>query len=791
MWASAQWRRRWAALVVAGLVLALTGAVAMAAATGARRAVNAFDRLREATSATDVAISEISDESLESDPLGTLGRLLPLVGATGATFEERYFLRPIGSDLVPLYDIYPVAAQQLLDLPANVPVAISGRLPRPTEASEIALSEHLAEVLRLRPGDRLTLESASMEWVERLFAGGGDPEAASPDGRLLDMVVTGIVVSPLDFIAPVGVIYLTPAFADANRDEIANFPGADIRLADEARARRMVATGLLESGDPQLDAAISMSQSAWGAGQDVSDGLRIAAIGLWVFCTVAAFAGLAAGLLLVRRLARSLAAEFEVLGALGLDRPGRAAYGLALVTPTVAIGTVGAVFGAIVLKPYARIGLADQVEPDRGRFVDWRVLTVGVVILAVVGFAGAARPFIAGERRSATSGGQTRFPRVGRPLAMTLGVRHALGGRTDQAPSHATVAVGACLMTTAIASLAFGASVVRLPEVPASWGGGSDVVMDFGEGQTGQANEPYEQALRSLANDDRVSAVTGMTRFSPEIDGLLIWSIALDSRRGEPIASVLAGRVPRSPDEIGLGRGTMRRLGVDLDDEVSVTLNGTTEMFRLVGQIAFPIGETTIDEGAAISATGSRRFPGFADAIEGYQGTLAWDAGVDAAVATAELVAGGYPVLSPRPPPVVRHLGQVDRLPGVLALFFAVLGLAAVAYLLSVAGRARRRERAVLTALGLPPRHGAAVLCWQAATVSVIATVVGIPAGIILGRAVYAAVAQRAGVVVSHSLPASGLALAAVVAIGGSLVPALVLAAPFRRRPVAENLRAD
>ncbi len=789
MWACAHWRRRWAALVLAGLVLALTGAVALAAATGARRAVSAFDRLRHQTSATNVSVYNISDEALSEDPVGTLHRLLPLIGATGATLEERYFVRPVSSELVPMYDIYPVAVRQLLDQPVNVPVAITGRLPDPGQASEIALSEHLAEVLHVRPGDHLILESATQEWVERLYTG-GDPNETS-DGPTLDMTVTGIVVSPLVFVAPVGVMYLTQAFSDTYRDKIANFPRADIRLDDEARAEKMAATGQLESGDPELDAAITMVSTPWGAGEQVTDGLRVVGIGLWIFCSVVALAGLAAVVLLVRRLARSMATDFEVLGALGQDRSGRASCGLALAAPVVAVSTVGTLVGAIALTPYTRIGLAGQVEPDRGLFIDGPLLLVGIAVLAVVALAGTVPSFMSSGRRAVRSPGGQRFPAVNHPLSLTLGVRHALSGRDRRVPSHTTLVVGTCLMTTAVASLVFGASLARLPDRPDLWGGGSDVVMDFGEGDQGQPNEPYDQALQALGDDERVSALTGMTRFTPEIDGLSIWSVALDTRRGEPIYTVLDGRVPRSPDEIGLGRGTMERLGLQLGDEVPVDLAGTTELFRLVGQVAFPIGETAIDEGAIISTEGSRRFPGFTDAIEGYQASLTWATGVDEQPAVDGLVEQGYPVLSPRPPPVVAHLGQVDRLPGLLALFFAVLGLATVAYLLSVSARVRRRQLAVLTALGLPPRHGPATLRWQAVTIGVIASLVGIPAGVILGRAVWAAVAHGAGVVVAYDLPIAALFLALGIAVVGSLVITVVVGLSVRRRPVAEALRAD
>jgi hypothetical protein len=81
LWATSQWSRRWASLVVIAVVLLLTGSLALGAAMGARRSVTAFDRLREQAFATDVIVTEVRDEQLDADPRTTLARLLPLIDA--------------------------------------------------------------------------------------------------------------------------------------------------------------------------------------------------------------------------------------------------------------------------------------------------------------------------------------------------------------------------------------------------------------------------------------------------------------------------------------------------------------------------------------------------------------------------------------------------------------------------------------------------------------------------------------------------------------------------------------
>ena len=96
LWATTQWRRQWPTLLLAWIVLTLTGALALGAATGARRAVSAFDRLREQTFATDIQIQGFDLEAIGGGITteDAVLRLLPLIDAAGATSEEQFFIFP-------------------------------------------------------------------------------------------------------------------------------------------------------------------------------------------------------------------------------------------------------------------------------------------------------------------------------------------------------------------------------------------------------------------------------------------------------------------------------------------------------------------------------------------------------------------------------------------------------------------------------------------------------------------------------------------------------------------------
>ena len=789
LWATTQWRRQWPTLVLACLVLALTGALALGAATGARRAASAFERLREQTAAADVQINDIDLAALGGGVTNAeaLERLLPLIDAEAATIEERFFIFPIGTTLFPNFDYYPIVQRQLLDNPANVPAVVAGRLPHPTEIHEVALSQQFASLLGVDVGDSLTVESATLAWIEASFST-ADP--GPKDGPTLELDVTGIVVSPLDFAAPSGTMYLTTAFGDEYGGKIGNFPGANLRIGDEARVAEMIRTGSPNTGDEVIDAAFHMDPSAWGDRKQVGDGLRVVAVALWIFAGTVAFSGLATVALIIRRLARSSAADIEVLSALGLGRLGQAQIGVLLVSPVIALATFGIAIGALLLAPTARLGLADQVEPDRGVYVDWTVLPIGTTVLALAVFVISSLLFLVIGRRAEASRGRKARPAVNRPISLVLGTREAIGTR---GPGRVATIAAACLMTTVVTSLIVGASLDRLPTRPDLWGGGTDVVIDFGEVAAGEPNIAYEEALSALAGDDRAEGLTGTTLFFPEIDGRPMTSFALDIQRGEPIITILAGRSPRTPDEIVMGRETMTRYAVNIGDNVEMTVAGQTESFHVVGQAAFPVGDVAgFDDSAAITSAGATRFAEFDEGNRINQVLITWASGVNHEQARADLSASGYRVLDrSRLPPAVTNLQQVDDVPELLTLFFGALGISALGYMLGASSRARRRQLSVLATLGLQRQQLASMLRWQAITTALAAALLGVPAGIIIGRVVWAAIASSAGVGLSHAISLGTLAVAVSLALLAAISIATALAARARRQRLAELLRAN
>ena len=165
--------------------------------------------------------------------------------------------------------------------------------------------------------------------------------------------------------------------------------------------------------------------------------------------------------------------------------------------------------------------------------------------------------------------------------------------------------------------------------------------------------------------------------------------------------------------------------------------------------------------------------------------------GVDRVVAAKRLeTAIGFPLTRPAVPDEIRRIRDVRFLPWVVVGFLALSSLVAVGYFLVVASTRRRRSMAVLRTLGMEARGVRQVVTWQGLTIAVLGLLVGLPVGVLVGRALWRLVADGLGVVTSVTVPALTLVLVSIVAL--VIGPVLTIGpapAAARRRP-AEDLRA-
>jgi ABC-type lipoprotein release transport system permease subunit len=371
----------------------------------------------------------------------------------------------------------------------------------------------------------------------------------------------------------------------------------------------------------------------------------------------------------------------------------------------------------------------------------------------------------------------------GWPLHAKVGIRMALEpgrGRTA-VPVRTTIAGITLGVGALVAALTFGASLTRLLETPRLYGLMWDVQL------MGLTDEDIidpsfvDRSVPLLRDDPRVEAIavgsSGAAALVVEVDGRRVDGMVLDSINGDLTLPILAGRLPRGPDEVALGSRTARALGVEIGDTVGVAVPGSEPLvMRVVGRAVFPsvgassrLGEGVVGtmEGAEAIAPPDR--PIRSDVFV----RLTPGVGPDVVVADLNARAGTNATAEPRSEPNdIVNFGRVEAMPLVLGGILAVIAAATLVHLLLSAVRRRRRDLAILKTLGFVRGQVAATVAWQATTVVVVSLVVAVPLGVALGRWTWTLLAHDLGVVARPHVP--WLALTAV--IGAALILANAIA---------------
>jgi hypothetical protein len=383
--------------------------------------------------------------------------------------------------------------------------------------------------------------------------------------------------------------------------------------------------------------------------------------------------------------------------------------------------------------------------------VDWLVLAVGGLAIGVLVAVGAALPAwrAAGVRGHALGVIDATVPRrpsraaaalaaAGVPPTAVIGVRLALEpgrGRTA-VPVRAALAGAVAAVCAITAAAGFGASLTRLVSTPPAYGVAWDVAVG-GFAPTAAA-EPVAGQLLANPEVAAVAALLGQSEVT--VDGRLVPILAIEERKGALAPVVIEGREPLRPDEIALGSLTLRSLGRRVGDTVTLAAERRpARPLRVVGRVVLnqPGCDCVITQGKG-GIVHPDLFRDLAPEPElAHPSTflVRLDVGVDRDRAMARLqreFAGT--MFSPRPHADVRNLQRVADLPALLGALVVLVALGTVAHAVVTSVRRRRRDLAVLKALGLVRGQVAATIAWQATTFAVVALGLGVPLGIAVGR---------------------------------------------------------
>ncbi|MDQ3980115.1 MAG: FtsX-like permease family protein [Actinomycetota bacterium] len=763
LWARADLRRRWQGLAVIVLVLGGFGAFALTALVGARRADSAWDRFRAETRAPDAFVSVPSrNDRAATEEI----RRLPGVADAGG-----FYYVPVAPQDMPAGGAFAFADERLGHTLYR-PRILDGRRPDPSKADEVTVNPAFAEAAGVGPGDRVTL----------IAQDGG--------GFSLGALVVGVHLGTTD----VGVnatfpsALLTPAFLARHGHEV-----------EIGRLGQFVRLTRGEAGLDEFQAAVSDHFGPGGgvivagAQEDdagIRDALRVQASALALVAAAAAAATLVAvGQALTRHLAGGIN-DVPALAALGMTFPQRITCALPAVTIVGAAGAAVAALVAYVATPLVPTGLARQVVSETGRTFDPIALLGGPAVLAVLVAAVGGRAAWRSSRSSAARAGSS--PRRPRSLPVwfgptaTVGVNNALGSGTARTRTIARSALIAALVGTlsVTGAATFAVSLDHLVDTPRLYGWDFDVLV----GVDGTDQDQIAAAANGLVDDRDVPRVAVVELGFLTLGGETVETLVVEPRKGRPIhPTLVAGRPPVAPGEISLGSGTVERLGVDLGDKVeAVGVSGSVDL-TVVGQSVFPVlGENTTTDGAWITVASRPNLR-----LEVSRGSFVMADVVDGADPVGvvrrhtDLFAG-----LPIPPSDVMNLRQVGSSPWALAVFLAILGLAAVGHALVVSVRAGRRDFAVLRALGFSRRQVRSAVRWQASAVMLVA-LAGLPVGVAAGRWVWTVAASGRGVLMDTVLPLTLLAAIVAAGFAASHVVAVIPAQLAARMPPSRTLRAE
>jgi hypothetical protein len=249
--------------------------------------------------------------------------------------------------------------------------------------------------------------------------------------------------------------------------------------------------------------------------------------------------------------------------------------------------------------------------------------------------------------------------------------------------------------------------------------------------------------------------------------------------------TVVSGRPATSTGEIVVGTRTANDLGIGVGDSVSVeSVRFELREATVVGTAVLPsVGSFVADR----SGLGRGAFVAVAESSAGDSAFVAIrlrdgvdpSAFVDAigpSLRSWDLTEATPIVLeAPVRPPEIVNIREMRGAPLVLAAILASALAIGLAMAISSSVRDRRRDLAILRALGLGSRDLGSAVRWQAVATIAVGLAVGIPLGVVDGRFAWRRFADELGLVPRAQIPLGWVLL--VVAIG------VVLALAAAQRP--------
>jgi hypothetical protein len=347
-------------------------------------------------------------------------------------------------------------------------------------------------------------------------------------------------------------------------------------------------------------------------------------------------------------------------------------------------------------------------------------------------------------------------------------------------------------------ALTFGASLGHLLDTPRLYG------LTFDLAVTNYQTEPPVAGRLGpvVAEDDDVEGYAVTTGTELTVDGQRVEVVVIDAVEGDVLPPVLEGRAAVGRGEIAFGSKTLEQLGLEVGDTVTVAGSAAEHDVKVVGRSVLPglSPDLQLGHGGFVSVPEAAYLEGASrEKVAKLDLALRLASGTDADAKLSDLRSafcreGEFCNLFPRPfdePIDVVNFGRVRAMPYLLAGILGLLAVGALVHVLTSAVQRRRRDLAVLKTLGFTRRQVRAVVAWQATVIVFLATAIGAPVGVAVGRLLWRVQADELGIVFEPRIPWMGV-IALVVAglLLANLIAALPAGAAARLRP-ARILRSE
>lgn len=823
----ATFRNDWGSYLAIALLLGLIGGLGTASVAAARRTQSSYSVLLKTTRQSQIAVDTgIANPAIGNGqgydaPIVHLIAQVPHVRSVASTTGVN--AEPLGPSGSPIgIGAYPVQAGEALGSVGGEysrvdRLAITvGRPADPARADEFVTSPAAAAAFHFHVGQVVPMGFFTNDQTNMPGFG---TRAVQPYRRIrmrivgIGLQVSGVVADDVDAGGPIG--YFTGALTSELLDCCVNYTITGLQVDTPSHVPPVEAfiTKASPGGMPP-----GYEATGYDTQGKADRAMRPLTIALAVFGGITALAALLIAGQVVGRYLRGRGQDSAALRALGAGPATVAVDGLVGVVGATFVGALLAVAVAVALSPLSPLGPVRPFYPSPGVSFDWPVLGGGFGIF-LVGLAGTgvllalrySPERVAQRQRFASEpSGLLRSDGVlGLPPAAATGLRFALRSADDAVPMRSAIVGAAMAGIVLIATVTFGASLDHLVSTPPLYGWNWSYALSGGGGGGG-GDVPGRQATTLLSHDRYVSAFSGVYLANLLVDGQSVPVIGTDpGAKVQP--PLLRGHALRGSDQIVVGALTLVSLHKHVGDFVTASSGaGDAHRLRIVGVATMPtIGGSGVihlemGSGAVVPTS---LIPPFArnpfnDPVTGPEAYLVdIRPGADPVAARRSLdrmtgpLSNSYnfgvvvqPVLRPAEIVNYRSMGTT---PAILGASLGAGALAALGLTVLASVRRRRRDLAVLKTLGFARSQVGAVVAWQSNVAVVIGTLVAVPVGIVVGRALWDLFARDINAVPSAVVPVLPIAL---IAIGAVILTNVVAALPGRmaaRTPAALLLRTE